>query len=1183
MRKYLHILFLLLLPLFSCTREVEWIDPAAEEADDAPDGRVTVTFTCALPAAESATKADSFESKLGEDTYLESLHLAVYGSSGYFKEYIEATPMKLDSEGKPTIKLDSPNPVKETRQFFRDKLDENGDPVYEEDGVTVQQEAFYKEVDSYIFQADLKLSNTERIIHFIGNGPESIRTGKHSEVLPGYLSEEGKTGFWQMVKLSKITAKQEMRDGKWVYINTEGGVYNPLSGTDKYVVSDETQNAFKKTIIADDGEKPIYGNGFALIRNWAKITLKNVAEKKEGETVIQKGSNFTPISFAVIHVPKQGTLVPYGGTEGFIENYQTKSFVELTETILYKGNLPEDKASFDETIPSLEDFKQYKNGVKKYVPGYDIYSASYDSTLDSDSEPAVYLYERPVPTENLEPSYVLVYGTYYRKDDPIFMGTWEAEGESGVNGNGLTKDEFENGVECFYKIDLMSGGEYYPILRNFKYQVQIKSITARGQADPETAAESAGSADVSADIHAAHLTDISDGVRRMAIQPWLAKTFIKAETVEDLSVKFINDISNGNPNPKSGIGETSAAPWINYDADAVTWSFEPDGQDNGVIDKGTIKIGDPQKNQLNPDDNGWRTITFNVKEPDLRISKTQILRIKCKNLHSTDSEEPTLYRDIVVTLQPRQPMRVECSPKRIPRQAGEKQTVTISIPDGLVKSMFPLEFILEPEDATLTPSKEDGTENLPVTSGSSIIPEKEGKVGIQFLRTVSWEDYEQTTVEKLTADDSRWRNFTSHFVTNCADCATTVWVADKRGYFRTGENDNDNFTTYRSFRTPVFTTSVPREIGGTVKVSTGVYAEDIGQSVLLILKNMVPADGDDFTADKFTKKGDGVYEFTPTKENFVLAFKTTALDGDVSLRLSSSDAGYEEQYLEPWHFDYIDHWERKEGEPLYAKFSEVARNYQYGWSYVVFGQVVNQRNNSYQVPMGFGYDLAAKEFPAVELVESYLIGLGTGKKKWTPTVVSETGVPNYTEKTVNSSNDNGKPVSARLTAVGYVEETFKAKRFTGNIYTETFSPSDFKSKTSVNKTGSHAAQSTLNVTFDELPGQNDGTAGLVLAANETHTITFSSSTNPNQTLTAQLYYVHINYLANGANPSIPAQVDVMSPDGSSYYAYMGNNYEYCFVLPQGQQSGQLRLRAPYSKPIIITSIVLRSFAGTLSE
>ena len=107
MRKYLHILFLLLLPLFSCTREVEWIDPAAEEADDAPDGRVSVTFTCALPGAEPATKAGSGESKLGEETYLESLYLAVYGSSGYFKEYIKAKPMKLDSEGNPVYSTSS--------------------------------------------------------------------------------------------------------------------------------------------------------------------------------------------------------------------------------------------------------------------------------------------------------------------------------------------------------------------------------------------------------------------------------------------------------------------------------------------------------------------------------------------------------------------------------------------------------------------------------------------------------------------------------------------------------------------------------------------------------------------------------------------------------------------------------------------------------------------------------------------------------------------------------------------------------------------------------------------------------------------------------------------------------------------------------------------------------------------
>ncbi len=83
MRKHiLHICLLLVLALLSCAREVDFV-PAGEEEDGAPDGRVTVTFSV-LTEHNPDTKA------LGEETNLNTdrMYLAVFGGSGYFKEYI---------------------------------------------------------------------------------------------------------------------------------------------------------------------------------------------------------------------------------------------------------------------------------------------------------------------------------------------------------------------------------------------------------------------------------------------------------------------------------------------------------------------------------------------------------------------------------------------------------------------------------------------------------------------------------------------------------------------------------------------------------------------------------------------------------------------------------------------------------------------------------------------------------------------------------------------------------------------------------------------------------------------------------------------------------------------------------------------------------------------------------------
>ena len=83
MRKFFPHIFILLLALLACTREADYV-PVGE--DGAPDGRVTVTFSV-LTEHNPDTKA------LGEETNLNTdrMYLAVFGGSGYFKEYIHAT------------------------------------------------------------------------------------------------------------------------------------------------------------------------------------------------------------------------------------------------------------------------------------------------------------------------------------------------------------------------------------------------------------------------------------------------------------------------------------------------------------------------------------------------------------------------------------------------------------------------------------------------------------------------------------------------------------------------------------------------------------------------------------------------------------------------------------------------------------------------------------------------------------------------------------------------------------------------------------------------------------------------------------------------------------------------------------------------------------------------------------
>lgn len=1033
MRKFLHILLFSLL-LLSCAREAD--------VASAPEGYVTINFTVTGDQLPS-TKA------LGEAANLQNLYVAVFGSSGYLKDYRPAT---FVSSGTTDYTFTNSENVEVTKQ-----------------------------VPCFTYQVSIELSTTSRRIHFIGNGPSSIPFGRDYEVLPPLLGEL-ETGFWQMITVTGIFAKQN-EYGQ--YVNADG---DPRQSGQAYVPSDETRAAFQN---------------IPLIRNWAKIVVTSSAN-----------SNFTPYSFAVVNVPSQGTLVPYGGDKGFITDYKDKSFDELRGTgYNYEGNLPSSVA-FDRTVPSEEDFHNYTNGVKKFV----------SNPSEDDPAHAVYLYERPVPNASLEPTYVILYGLYKNSED-----------------TNLSEEERESGVECYYKVDLMAGGEYYPILRNFKYQIEIDKISTRGHATPAAAAAAAGSADVSADINASHLPDISDGTRRMAIQPWMSKTFIRAQAKsQQLYVVFYDDINLDHPLP-------------NMDPASVTWELDPDYV--GIIKD--VEIGAAESDNTK-ENYGWRPISFAIASPEEAHGRTQTLRIKCKT-NPDDSEESPLFREVVVTLLPLQPLRVSFSSDRVLQVKGEEQRVDVSIPDGLTEFIFPLVFSIEAEDMTLTPNTTIPGNNLPVVSESSIVDPN--RQAFHFQRTLTWEDYKALESRLDLTDDTRWRTFSSYFTTNCDASATTVNVANE--FFITG---GASFTNYRSLKNSAFTTSIPRREGATVSVGTQFMREsDIGTMLWVDLQNMLPKSGSPLELDPVS----GKYFYTPSTQSMTLDFVTTTADGDVSVTLSADDESFEPVVLQPLHFSSVGIFDapRPTAVPTGTTYSNVA----YGH--------VNSDKNSKQILLGYHVDAnAPSPHPKVSLLDYE--GAKPGSLEWVPVPVSGTFCEKWMSTIVTSEAIRIHPVKGTLSCVGYVEESYTSNRFTGNIATvNTGFGGDIVNKFRNKQSWSSKDQNhTFTITFSQVPSTSTDPAGIVLAAGQTYTIDVSLTPAVGQT--AYLYYVGIMFADDGTNVYVPIDAEPVDTE-SQYFNYPGNDYEYGWSFPYGETSGTLWLRAPANRDIIISRIFVKSFRGSL--
>ena len=1055
-----------LLALLSCVRESEERGRGGTFPAGAP---VTVTFTLNdMAPAAAGTKA------LGENVELTSLHLAVFGSSGYLKEYVTATPVKMAEKKVYTIESGSTSTPVEVQ------------------------------VDQYTFTATLSLTESKRYVHLIGNGPDVLDFGYDNQVLPSLLCSDGGAVFWQMIELPNGIRAAQDEQLRYLYIDgtphEDGDTFNTPFMPDK-----ATSDAFNNTV---EGVK----EGIPMVRNWAKLELTAAS-----------GSHFTPYSFVAVNVPRQGTFVPYSGSRkiinsyptGFITDYQDLSFTDLDETLEYAANLPS-SVYFNTSVPNRLEFET--------PSGWAVDLRTSHAGTWNDPNPGFYLYERPVPSDEMLPTYVIVFGHYKNDDDP-------------------SQAAFED--DYFYKIDLMEGDRYYPIYRNFKYEIEIQNISAPGFDTPQAAMLSAGSGDVSSNINASALVDISDGTRRLVIRPSLDMFFTEAQSQVQVFAAFYTNLS------------ASSSP----ETTTNRFSLELNDPDDGDTEHPVI-IG-PALGAA-ADENGFWPITFSTPAP-AAYRRSQILRV------NATSDGVTMYRDITVTVQGIQAMQVQCQKASIPRWQGSPQVVDILIPNGLPRAMFsyPLDFTIEAENLTLTPDNSYTDNSLPVVSGTSITEDYAGQTVFQFVRSLSWTEYRALPLY-TDSNAVTWRRISCYFKSNCDESATRVWVSNP--YFTKAW---DSFVNHNTFGNVKFTTSIPLEADAAVKVNVSVpmMGDDYPQ-VRLILKNLTPA-GSDLVPDNDTEREDD-YLWTPTAESTELSFSTGVDTGDVSLELSAVDGSLESLSLKPWKFSS---WEFVAGRKMLTNTN---------WSNVIRGHV-NKAGK--QALFGYMDDPDAPDAPITikNLTNLTVSGLPSTYAT-VPFVPQRVGSwKPYHQFDMNSKN--GLPASFTISSVGYVDCPVTANCFSGDLTPllastdDVFRPGNSYKFTVDNPTYTVSLWSrSCKVSFDKISAiQSMDPAGIVLDAGGEYNMTVTS-----QTSGFELVQIAIDYLADydwygTVQDMMPASI-VSSTSGSSVIRYLGNRATQIVVIPTGGiMESTITLRAPADHPIVITGIIPLTFKGTLND
>ena len=537
-----------------------------------------------------------------------------------------------------------------------------------------------------------------------------------------------------------------------------------------------------------------------LVRNFAWIKLTD------------SSPNFEIQSYCVINTRTQGTVAPYNTTQSqFADFAHQQTYTDLVNEG-YEGFIPAE-AELNQAIPAETTW----------------------FTVDGKTEDdyAYFIYEREKPTSN--PTFILVKGTY-------------------------TPDGGKPIANRYYKVDLRQGnGDYFPIIRNFRYNIEISNVKHEGHATAAAAVAGAGSGDVSTAIETEDFTNISNNIARIFVN-YTDTVLVNQMTDLKLRYKFMvfeTEDENGN---------TTDEQILNGDANV---SIELGSFAGGKVIQSWTKAS--------ADEDGWREITISTTElENIRKSEEIILKGKITIGEGEQAHTYQLQRKVTVTLCPKYDMQLVCDPTAIQENLGEPFDLLLKVPGGLGSSMFPLEFQIEAEKQSITPNLGD---DLPVVTGKSIIASKETKTTIGFIKHIEWSDYD------ALPNEGGYKTVRCHFKSNKAESATAIYAQNK--YFNQKSTKLENYTPSNFSKLTFNPTNLPNMVDQDVRFSFTMSKLPSQGYVTVALNNLEPAEDETRLTYIGVENGMACYSFNPTQTTETLKLKNTAVGVEAAVRLSA--------------------------------------------------------------------------------------------------------------------------------------------------------------------------------------------------------------------------------------------------------------------------------------------------------
>ncbi len=583
-----------------------------------------------------------------------------------------------------------------------------------------------------------------------------------------------------------------------------------ISGTQSGAEGDETSP--NTPIYQADRQTRAYFDNVGLIRNFSQIQL------------VSSSKDFVLDKYYVVGTPKEGLAAAYNYSSGQFVNYYEGTGISGSEDKGYTFNLGDAK-SFAEIIA-----EGYNANVLPTAPRFTL--AEYASNWINNGVSA-YVYECEKPLRAEDAVYIIAYGKY------------------------------SDNQSYYYKIDLRDENGYFPIIRNFKYTVDIKAVTRPGYDTIEKAAASAGSGDISTSLETRSLAYISDGVASLEVK-YIEKYIVDPGNVP-LEYKFLDNV-------KTSHAGDPAKMWVVVNEAGATGAAIAEVNGDGYTVGQSISVSQ------NP---GTLTITPTALTD---APKSQTLTIFAEYTNGDASH--ILQRTVNFIVQSKRTMVVSLEPSEVPAEAGSEFDVNISLPAGLSESIFPLEFLIESGALSINPHNDQ----MPVRSGFSLVDNT--KSSFYFVKTFDYEDYNPESGAVNIVD--------CHFKTIRAQAETHIYAANpyfltEYDYQGTASNlDADGESVYLDTYAPSKFTklSFSADPVGAGENQTVSFSFDMDRRpedgvVRVALGNLMPASDEtqlEYIGNEGTK---AIFEFRPTNTSGTFRLKTAHFWEDLSVDLSA--------------------------------------------------------------------------------------------------------------------------------------------------------------------------------------------------------------------------------------------------------------------------------------------------------